>query len=487
MKYNKLVNIISIAKGRKHLLTESPSKSSKRLIVIDDLRNDKNIKYTDDKQGTNVDEKDLLIAWDGANAGTIGYGKTGFIGSTIARLRIKDPKKYYTPFLGKFLQGKFIYLRRSATGATIPHINRKALEIIKFPAFDYEDQIRIAILLSRIESLIAKRKESIRLLDELPKSTFLEMFHILNSRNEFNKESTLGDVAEVMSGITKGKKYKNKNTVTVPYLRVANVQDGYIDISELKEIQATEEEVFKYQLQEDDLLLTEGGDPDKLGRGAVWKFHIPNCIYQNHLFRVRLKNHEIIPIYLSALIGSIYGKKYFLKAAKQTTGIATINSKQLKKFPIIKPPIALQNKFAQIVEKVESIKYKYEVSLKELENLYGSLSQRAFRGELDLSNVPIDTAVKPETIDAKLESHVPEVETTKRFSEMELLKIIKLKSGQSFNFDELWNRLDASSFEEQPQYDDVKKMIFNMLAGKNPLVSQSFDKQSKEIVLRVNI
>lgn len=291
--------------------------------------------------------------------------------------------------------GKTLRYQNKTTGIINLKLDNYLNSKIPIPE-NYEDQIRIATLLSRAESLIAKRKEGIRLLDELVKSTFWKMFHILNSKNEFKKESTLGDIADVMSGITKGKKYKNKKIVTVPYLRVANVQDGFIDIGELKEIQATEGEIFKYQLQENDLLLTEGGDPDKLGRGAIWKFHIPNCIYQNHLFRVRLKSHEIIPIYLSALIGSVYGKKYFLKAAKQTTGIATINSKQLKKFPLIKPPIDLQNKFAQIVEKVESIKTKYEASLTELENLYGSLSQRAFRGELDLSRVPIDTAIKPE-------------------------------------------------------------------------------------------
>ena len=86
-------------------------------------------------------------------------------------------------------------------------------------------------------------------------------------------------------------------------------------------------------------------------------------------------------------------KSYFLKAAKQTTGIASINSKQLKAFPLIKTPLPLQNKFAAIVEKVESIKSKYTPNLTELENLYGSLSQRAFKGKLDLSRVPIEPKI----------------------------------------------------------------------------------------------
>lgn len=101
-------------------------------------------------------------------------------------------------------------------------------------------------------------------------------------------------------------------------------------------------------------------------------------------------NPPINPYYLSALIGSRYGKSYFLKSAKQTTGIASINSTQLKNFPVVIPPIELQNQFAAIVEKVESLKSRYQQSLIDLEFLYGALSQRAFRGELDLSRVPLD-------------------------------------------------------------------------------------------------
>jgi type I restriction enzyme S subunit len=140
------------------------------------------------------------------------------------------------------------------------------------------------------------------------------------------------------------------------------------------------------------LLLTEGGDPDKLGRGSVWKNQIGKCIHQNHIFRVRINDlTELNPCYLSALIGSRYGKSYFLKSAKQTTGIASINSTQLKNFPTVIPPIDLQNQFAAIVEKVDTLKSRYQQSLTDLESLYGALSQKAFKGELDLSRVVLAT------------------------------------------------------------------------------------------------
>ena len=385
MKYEPLGKIVDISKGRKHNLAESQGLNSKRIIGINDLRNDSIIIFTDDKTGIEAFENDVLIAWDGANAGTIGYGKRGYIGSTISRLRIKDTNRYSEIFLGKLLQSKFVFIRSTSTGATIPHINRAALDSIKVPVFGLDDQIRIAAVLTKAESLIAKRKESIKALDELLKSTFLEIF-ALNSADSIKWEiEPLNANTEIVSGVTKGKKYKDSILKEVPYMRVANVQDGHLDLSEIKTIEVTESEIRQYRLQKGDLLLTEGGDPDKLGRGAVWNNEIKECIHQNHIFRVRVKGKSLNPVFISALMASKYGKNYFLKAAKQTTGIASINSTQLKAFPLIKPPIELQNQFAAIVEKVEGIKSRYQQSLTELENLYNSLSQRAFKGELELN------------------------------------------------------------------------------------------------------
>ncbi|PTQ86984.1 restriction endonuclease subunit S [Nitrosomonas ureae] len=157
-KRKKLGSVISVSKGKKHLVVEAPSSSSKRLLGIDDLRNDDLLRFTDDPSGTAVLPDDVLIAWDGANAGTIGFGKSGYIGSTIARLRIDKEEKIFTPFLGAFLKSKFDYLRQTATGATIPHINRKALDDIELPDVNFDDQIRIARLLGKVEGLIVQRK-----------------------------------------------------------------------------------------------------------------------------------------------------------------------------------------------------------------------------------------------------------------------------------------------------------------------------------------
>ena len=151
----------------------------------------------------------------------------------------------------------------------------------------------------------------------------------------------LGDIAEIRSGVTLGRNIRGK-TIRLPYLRVANVQDGHLDLSVIKEVEILESEKDKWQLLPGDLLLTEGGDWDKLGRGTVWNGEIPNCIHQNHIFRVRVNPDEFISEYLSSLISSPYGKSYFQSASKQTTNLASINQRQLKAFTIFKPPKSIQ-------------------------------------------------------------------------------------------------------------------------------------------------
>jgi len=160
------------------------------------------------------------------------------------------------------------------------------------------------------------------------------------------KKKPLEHVAFIQTGIAKGAK-KLKNPVELPYLRVANVQDGFLDLSIIKTIEIEKTQIERYLLQVGDVLLTEGGDFDKLGRGTVWKGEIERCVHQNHVFVARPKPGIILSEYLSLLAGSPYGKSYFLKCSKQSTNLASINSTQLKKFPVLLPPPSRTNHHRQ--------------------------------------------------------------------------------------------------------------------------------------------
>lgn len=155
----------------------------------------------------------------------------------------------------------------------------------------------------------------------------------------------LGDIA---SGVAKGMKRKDGVVLReVPYLRVANVQRGYFNLSEVKTILATERDIKELALVNGDVLFNEGGDRDKLGRGWVWRNEISDCIHQNHVFRMRPYVEDLQSELLSHH-GNTFGKFWFRKAGKQTTNLASINMKMLRLFPVPVAPAAEQQ---VIVEK----------------------------------------------------------------------------------------------------------------------------------------
>jgi type I restriction enzyme S subunit len=153
----------------------------------------------------------------------------------------------------------------------------------------------------------------------------------------------LESVATVAAGVTLGSEPVGDRTVELPYLRVANVLDGRIDTADVKRVRILSTQYERYALKQGDLLLTEGGDLDKLGRGAVWDGRIESCLHQNHVFRVRCRE-RMTPDFLALYTASTTGRAYFQRVGKQTTNLASINSTQVKKMPVPVPPLDEQER-----------------------------------------------------------------------------------------------------------------------------------------------
>lgn len=204
----------------------------------------------------------------------------------------------------------------------------------------------------------------------------------------------LGDIA---SGVAKGTKRDEATPVReVPYLRVANVQRGFLDLSEVKTILATERDIAALKLQVGDVLFNEGGDRDKLGRGWVWREEVPECIHQNHVFRMRPFIAQINSEFVSHH-GNTFGKQWFQSAGKQTTNLASINMGMLRAFPVPVPPAEEQQAIVtQLVSQLErsaqqeaAVEKAMQQSAAQRQNLLRS----AFAGQL----VPQDPADEPAT------------------------------------------------------------------------------------------
>lgn len=274
------------------------------------------------------------------------------------------------------------YATARSSGANLPRLAPKELERFTVPLPPLEEQRRIAAILDKADELRAKRRSALDKLDSLTQSIFLDMFgDPVTNPMQWPEGKVLGDVGEVVSGITKGRR-ATAPTRSVPYMAVANVQDKRLVLDSVKTIDATEAEIERYRIRSGDLLLTEGGDPDKLGRGTVWRGELPEAIHQNHIFRVRPDTTTVTPDFLAWLVGSERGKRYFLRSAKQTTGIASINATQLRSFPMLLPPLERQREFDKAVAAVRSAQDRADHSGDDLDSLFASLQQRAFRGEL---------------------------------------------------------------------------------------------------------
>jgi type I restriction enzyme, S subunit len=159
---------------------------------------------------------------------------------------------------------------------------------------------------------------------------------------------SLEDVAEIQTGLSKSSSRQGE-FVTMPYLRVANVQDGHFDLSEVKDIEVPKDSVERFRVKTGDVLLTEGGDFDKLGRGAVWRGEIKDCVHQNHVFVVRPNLKKLDERFLAYQTQGPRGRAYFQSCSKQSTNLASINSSQLRQFPTALPPLPKQRKIADIL------------------------------------------------------------------------------------------------------------------------------------------
>jgi type I restriction enzyme S subunit len=193
-------------------------------------------------------------------------------------------------------------------------------------------------------------------------------------------------VASVQTGIAKGKDNAGKETISVPYLRVANVQDGYLALDDIAMIEIEPEQLERYRLQPGDVLMNEGGDFDKLGRGSIWRGEVVDCIHQNHVFAVR--PHGVSSDWLNCITGSSYAQFFFMGRAKQSTNLASISSTNIMEIPIVLPPEDEQSMLLRFIHeenlRLDELKNQVERSIALLRERRGAVISAAVTGEIDV-------------------------------------------------------------------------------------------------------
>lgn len=237
--------------------------------------------------------------------------------------------------------------------------------------------------------------------------------------------ASLDMLGEIASGVAKGTKRGADIVVReVPYLRVANVQRGFLDLSEVKTILATERDIAELTLQSGDILFNEGGDRDKLGRGWVWRDEVANCIHQNHVFRMRPYLPEVLPELISHH-GNTFGKTWFQNAGKQTTNLASINMTMLRTFPVPLGPFEEQRELLiQLEVQVEDLNRQekaVELGLKQSTAQRQNILRAAFAGQLvpqDPNDEPASKLLQRIRAERAIRDKQPKIRKTKQQKEM---------------------------------------------------------------------
>ena len=289
-------------------------------------------------------------------------------------------------------------------GATVESIEHESMANTPIPVPPTDHQLAIATYLGaetkRIDGLIEEKK---RLQDSLIELKVRRITEILTG--EVDATQPTGDIwlpkipvgwelkrlkhlGQVRSGLAKGKKHESGvMTVELPYMRVANVQDGYIDLSDVTMIEVAESEVERYTLRMGDVLMNEGGDYDKLGRGAMWEGRVKQCLHQNHVFAVRLDDVKWAP-WVAAVTRTSYAKFYFMNNSKQSTNLASINQTNVKEFPVVIPPVSQRDELLRILtdelRRIDDLVRHVEQELEVLAEFRSSTITDAVLGRIDV-------------------------------------------------------------------------------------------------------
>lgn len=250
----------------------------------------------------------------------------------------------------EYVTGRVLPFQQQTTGLINFQLRDYFKEIVRLPK-ELEEQRHIAEVLSALDEEIEATEALVQKFDVVRVGLVRDLLSAVDDCPRV----PLKQLAAVGSGVTLGHEFTGSGTAEYPYLRVANVQDGRIDLAEVKTIRIPVASAARAMLQPGDVLMNEGGDFDKLGRGAVWNGQIPNCLHQNHVFRVRCDQTQLLPGFLALWAASDFGKRFFILASKQSTNLASINSTQLKSFPVLKPSVERQREILDAVEAFDAV------------------------------------------------------------------------------------------------------------------------------------
>lgn len=375
LNFQVLGDLVSISKGKKHLPHDS---GKNRYINIENLHNPENSLFTNES-GVYVEENDLIIAWDGANAGKVGIGFKGVIGSTLARLKLKS-SSIFPRYLFWYLESKNSLIKSQRTGATIPHVNGNALKEIQIPLPPLATQKRIAKILDAADALRRKDQELLKKYDELTQAIFIDMFGDPVKNEKGWEVIKLGNTCGVGSSVRVF--VEELVTFGVPFLRGQEI--GAMSTGE-----KIEPSLF-ISTEHYDRLKAQGGIP-KLGDllmpsicpdGRIFQVVNEEPFYfkDGRVLWIKVNENHFDSSFLKFLLKEKFLRNYSNIASGTT--FAELKIFALKDLELIMPPLSSQSKFSSLINSSLIQLERSRSAFKSSSSLFNAIIQKAFNGEL---------------------------------------------------------------------------------------------------------
>ncbi len=323
-------------------------------------------------------------------------GKVGIAGrelstnQAILGIRPQRDDEINLNYLKSWFESNKQKLINQGRGVALKNLSATIVRNLEILLPPLDDQIRIAHLLGKVEGLIAQRKQHLQQLDDLLKSVFLEMFGdpVRNERG-WEKKPLSALLVDIESGKSPTCEPRKATEDEWGVLKLGAVTSCFFKEWENKALPQDVNPSVRDEVKPGDLLFSRKNTYELVAASAYVFTTRPKLLMPDLIFRFVFQDDaEVNPIFIWKLITADSQRKKIQSLAAGAAGsMPNISKANLKQALLPIPPLGLQNKFAAIVEKVETIKTRYQQSLTDLDALYGALSQQAFKGELDLSRV----------------------------------------------------------------------------------------------------
>lgn len=356
-----------------------------------------------------ISDGDLLFAWSASLGAHIWHGEDGWLNQHI--FKVIPNESIDKIYLYYYLLYVVDQLYAKTHGSGMVHITLKPFKSTRIMLPELNEQRRVV---GKIESLFAKldeaKEKAQAVVDsfETRKAAILHKAFTGELTAKWREEHGVGmdswetrelaECFEIVSGIQKTPARSPKDN-PVPYLTVANVYRGRIDLSDIRYFEVTSKEIEKLKLQDKDILIVEGnGSGNEIGRCAMWHNELPLCIHQNHIIRMRRKTADILPEYALHYLNSEAGKSIMRERSKTTAGLFNLSAGKIKTIPLPMASLDEQSEMIHLIdsllEKEQQAKEVAEAVLEQIDLMKKSILARAFRGELGTNDPSEESAVE---------------------------------------------------------------------------------------------